>query len=40
MAYYAKGDIREAKESLKRSLELKSDYPGANEEREILKSSC
>jgi tetratricopeptide (TPR) repeat protein len=39
MAYYAKGDIREAKESLKRSLELKSNYPGANEAQEILNSS-
>jgi tetratricopeptide (TPR) repeat protein len=37
MAYYAKGDKILAKQTLRRSLELKSDFPGAEEVRNILK---
>jgi tetratricopeptide (TPR) repeat protein len=39
MALYAKGDLVQAKQTLRKSLEMDSKFPGADEARKILKSS-
>ena len=39
VAYYGKGDLLTAKQTLRKSLELSASFPGADEARKILKQS-
>ncbi len=39
MALHAKGDLTQAKQALRRALELNSDFPGADEARKLLGQS-